>query len=104
MPTTQYAGHAVDVDAEGFLANPSDWTPEIAAAIAHEQGLTLTPDHWRVLEAARTDFQGRGQSPGPRRLTACCAIEMRRLYELFPKGPGKLVAKVAGIPKPKSCL
>jgi tRNA 2-thiouridine synthesizing protein E len=29
---------------------------------------------------------------------------MKELYELFPKGPGKLAARIAGLPKPQSCV
>jgi tRNA 2-thiouridine synthesizing protein E len=95
----------VDVDAEGFLANPADWNEAIAAAIAQEHGIAALNDlHWKVIQFARKDFGDTGQSPGPRRITAQTGVTTKELYQLFPKGPGKLVAWVAGIPKPKSCL
>ena len=104
MPSQTYAGKNVDVDAEGFLASPNDWSPEIALAIAVAAGITLTDAHWKVINFARADFGKVGQSPGPRRLTAQTGVSTKELYQLFPKGPGKLVAKIAGVPKPKSCL
>ncbi|MCC6667946.1 MAG: TusE/DsrC/DsvC family sulfur relay protein [Polyangiaceae bacterium] len=105
MATKTYGGVAVEVDDEGFLKKAAEWTPEVAKAIAAEVGIpTLTEKHWKVLEFARTDTASQGQSPGPRRIVASAGVSMKELYELFPKGPGKLVARVAGVPKPKACL
>jgi tRNA 2-thiouridine synthesizing protein E len=104
MPSRSYAGIPVDVDAEGFLANPSAWTQPMAEAIAQEVGVSLSPIAWKVIEFARADYFAQKQSPGLRRITANTGVPTKSLYELFPKGPGKLIARVAGIPKPKSCL
>lgn len=104
MPTHTYAGKMVDVDAEGFLLRASDWTPEIGEAAAKELGLALTPAHWKVIDFARKDTAERGESPGPRRIASGAGVSIKDLYALFPKGPGKLVARVAGVPKPKACL
>ncbi len=89
---------------EGYLLDPAQWTEAIAEAIARESSITLTPDHWTSILEARRDFFESGQSPGLRRLSSKTKLPIKRFYELFPGGPGKLIAKVAGIPKPKSCL
>lgn len=104
MPSQIYAGITVDVDHEGFLVDAKQWTEEIGEAIAQKLGVSLTPAHWKVLFFARKDTEAQGQSPGPRRITTATGIQMKELYALFPKGPGKLVAQIAGVPKPKSCL
>jgi tRNA 2-thiouridine synthesizing protein E len=104
MPSRSYAGTTVDVDAEGFLVNPDAWTQQLGEAIAQEVGVTLSPPAWKVIQFAREDFKSQKQSPGLRRITANTGVTMKTVYELFPKGPGKLIAKIAGIPKPKSCL
>ncbi len=104
MTTKSYAGHTVDVDADGFLLDPGQWSREVGEAIAGAADMQLQPAHWKVIEFARQDFLKQGASPGPRRIVAGAGVSMKELYQLFPKGPGKLVAKVAGIPKPKSCL
>lgn len=104
MPTQVYAGKTVDVDQEGFLLDRKQWSEEIGEAIAQKLGVALTPQHWKVISFVRTDTEAQGQSPGPRRITTGAGIQMKELYALFPKGPGKLVAQIAGVPKPKSCL
>ena len=104
MPSRTYAGKMVDVDAEGFLASGADWSQEVARAIASEAGIEMTDAHWKVINFARDDFAKQRQSPGPRRITTNTGVSTKDLYHLFPKGPGKLVAKIGGIPKPKSCL
>ncbi|MEZ4410385.1 MAG: TusE/DsrC/DsvC family sulfur relay protein [Polyangiales bacterium] len=100
-----YAGVEVEVDAEGFMTHPEQWSREVGVAIAKEQGLgALTDAHWKVVDFVRGDTASQGQSPGPRRIVQGSGVSMKDLYALFPKGPGKLVARVAGVPKPKACL
>jgi TusE/DsrC/DsvC family sulfur relay protein len=101
---TQVANRQVDFNEEGFLVDSGQWTPEVAEELARKAGITLTPEHWKVLAFCREDAAKQGQSPGPRRITQSAGVTMKRLYELFPKGPGKLAALIAGLPKPKSCL
>ena len=100
----QYRGHQVDVNDEGFMTNASEWTPEVGEAIAHEIGLALTPDHWRVITFCREDAAREGQPPGLRRISKLSGVGTKELYALFPKGPGKLAALVAGLPKPHGCV
>jgi tRNA 2-thiouridine synthesizing protein E len=104
MPSASYAGRTVETDDQGFLLDPKQWTREIGEAIAGEVGVALGPTHWRVIDFARADFAERGEAPGPRRITAQTGVTTKELYALFPKGPGKLAARIAGVPKPKSCL
>lgn len=99
-----YAGTDVDVNDEGFLTDSSQWTPEVAKAIGAELGIEIGDDHWKVIEFMRKDFEEQGQSPGLRRITQQAGVPMKEIYKLFPKGPGKLAAKIAGLPKPKSCI
>jgi TusE/DsrC/DsvC family sulfur relay protein len=104
MPSQMFAGRALDVTNDGYLIEPKDWNPDIGEAIAKELGVPLTPAAWKVIQFARTDFFAEGQTPGLRRITAQTAVPMKELYSLFPGGPGKLIAKIGGVPKPKSCL
>lgn len=95
----------VTLDPDGFLADSGDWTPEVAEALASQVGVgPLTDEHWRVLEFCRSDAAGSGGAPGLRRITKELDIPPRDMYRLFPKGPGTLAARLAGLKKPKSCV
>ena len=105
MPAVDYAGTAVEVNDEGFLLQSDSWTPEIAEAIADQVGIgPLNEKHWQVIEFCRQDAAEQGRPPGPRRISKLSGINMKELYQLFPKGPGKLAARVSGLPKPQGCI
>jgi TusE/DsrC/DsvC family sulfur relay protein len=95
----------VAFDDEGFMTDSNQWTPELAQAIATESGIgELTDKHWQVIQFCRDDAENQGTPPGLRRISKLSGVSMKELYQLFPKGPGKLAAKVAGLPKPKGCI
>lgn len=99
------AGHDVDVDAEGFLCDPAAWTEEMAAEIAAANGVAaLTDRHWQVVRFMRKRFLATGDAPSIRALGKESGVTVKELYELFPKGPAKLAAKIGGIPKPHGCI
>lgn len=100
----EYRGHQVEVNDEGFLTDATQWTPEIGEAIAGEIGLKLTPEHWKVITFCREDAAREGQPPGVRRISKLSGVGTKELYALFPKGPGKLASRVAGLPKPHGCV
>jgi len=104
MPTETLAGHTVELDAEGFLTDPSAWNREIAGELARRAGLALNDQHWKVIEFCRKDAQEKGEAPGVRRITQLAGVSMRDMYALFPKGPGKLAALVSGLRKPQGCI
>jgi tRNA 2-thiouridine synthesizing protein E len=105
MPLHEYAGRQVEVSDDGFLMDSSQWTPEIAEELARESGIPiLTPQHWAVITFCREDAAREGTPPGLRRIAKLSGIETKMLYQLFPKGPGKLAARIAGLPKPQGCV
>jgi tRNA 2-thiouridine synthesizing protein E len=105
MTEATLAGTTVDVDAEGFLVDPAQWTEELAAAIARENGIPeLTPRHWQVVNYMRTTYLDTGQAPSIRSLGKQSGVPIKELYALFPKGPAKLAAKIGGFPKPRGCI
>ena len=100
MTTTLY-----ETDAEGFLADPQDWTEEIAAEIAGANGVSeLTDRHWQVVRFMRERYLATGTAPTIRSLGKESGVPVKELYQLFPKGPAKLAAKIGGIPKPQGCI
>ena len=105
MTTATIAGKDVEVDSEGFLQNPDEWTREIAADIAGQLGIEeLTDRHWQVIEFMRARVSETGSAPSIRSLGKQSGVPIKELYQLFPKGPAKLAAKIGGIPKPRGCI
>ena len=105
MTTMLIADAPVDVDAEGFMLKPEQWNEEIANAIAASNNVaTLTDRHWLVIRFMRDRYLATGNAPSIRALGKESGVSVKELYELFPKGPAKLAAKIGGIPKPKGCI
>jgi tRNA 2-thiouridine synthesizing protein E len=105
MPVKEYAGTEVTVSDDGFFADPQQWREEMAPQIAQEAGIgTLTEQHWRVVKFMRHEYAEKGTGPSVRALSKTSGVSITELYQLFPKGPAKLAAKIAGIPKPRGCI
>jgi dissimilatory sulfite reductase related protein len=105
MTPSTLAGVPVARDAEGFFIDPGQWTEEMADAIAHENGIDeLTDRHWMVIRFMRNAYLDSGSAPSIRTLGKVSGVPIKELYQLFPKGPAKLAAKIAGIPKPRGCI
>jgi dissimilatory sulfite reductase related protein len=93
------------VDPEGFLLDPLEWTEELAVEVARENGIPeLTDRHWLVVRFMRDRFLATGTAPSIRALGKESGVPVKELYELFPKAPAKLAAKIGGIPKPRGCI
>ena len=105
MATRVISGKTVQVNEEGFMTDPSEWTREIAQELAGEEGVgELTPAHWKVIEFCRDDAKAMGTPPTLRRITAVGGVPTKELFALFPKGPAKKVSKIAGLGKPEGCV
>jgi tRNA 2-thiouridine synthesizing protein E len=105
MPTKTYAGHDVAVNDEGFFEDPDQWTKDMALEIAAEEGLDALGDrHWVVIDFMRKEYAEKGTGPTVRILGKTSGVPVKELYQLFPGGPAKQAAKVAGIPKPRGCI
>ena len=105
MTATLIAGTSVDTDAEGFLTDPHQWNERLAEEIARENGVVeLTVRHWLVVNFMRERYLSTGTAPSIRSLGKESGVPIKELYQLFPKGPAKLAAKIGGIPKPRGCI
>ena len=105
MTMTLIADTPVEVDGEGFLTTTEQWNDQIAQAIAGENGVPeLTDRHWLVVRFMRERYLANGTAPSIRSLGKESGVPVKELYQLFPKGPAKLAAKIGGIPKPKGCI
>jgi len=103
MATKTYAGVTVDVNEEGYFNNPQQWTKEIAKEIAKEEGVELTDKHFEVLEYLRNKFNS-GDALSIRGINKSGVVDVKTFYQMFPGAPMKKATKIAGIPKPASCV
>jgi tRNA 2-thiouridine synthesizing protein E len=98
-------GIQVDLNQEGFFTDPSQWCPEMVPELARREGIEdVTDRHWVVINFMRSQYEAKGEGPSVRELSKTSGVPIKELYELFPKGPAKLAAKIAGIPKPRGCI
>lgn len=105
MTTMEVQGRTLEVDPEGFLLDAVQWDESVAAEIAARNGIpALTDRHWLVVRFMRRRFLETGSAPSIRSLGKESGVSVKELYELFPKGPAKLAAKIGGIPKPRGCI
>ena len=102
--TTTVLGRVLETDAEGFLQDPMQWTDEIGVEIARDAGIALTEKHWQVIRFMRERYLSTGSAPSIRTLGKESGVPVKELYQLFPRGPAKLAAKIGGIPKPHGCI
>ena len=93
----------IEVNEEGYMKNHSQWTEDWAKKIAGEYGIELTDKHFEVLNWLRTK-QAEGVSLNIRKVGNSGLVDIKQFYALFPGGPLKVSSKIAGIPKPVSCI
>ncbi|NWA25383.1 TusE/DsrC/DsvC family sulfur relay protein [Pseudomonas gingeri] len=111
MNTLTVNGQAIALDKDGYLVELSDWSPEVATALATREELELSPEHWEILELLRGFYREFELSPATRPLIKYTALKLGtekgnslHLNRLFKGTPAKLAAKLAGLPKPTNCL
>jgi tRNA 2-thiouridine synthesizing protein E len=106
MPTVEYQGQTLELNEEGFLARPEEWTEEIALVLAKDQEDldALTPEHWAVIRYIRAYYLEKNLAPMVRAICKTTGLQLRQIYELFPSGPAKGACKLAGLPKPDGCV
>jgi tRNA 2-thiouridine synthesizing protein E len=103
MAQKTYAGVAVDVNDEGYFTDPTQWTKEIAAELAKQEGVELTDKHYEMLEYLRNKFNN-GDQLTIRGINKSGIVDVKTFYQMFPGAPLKKSTKIAGIPKPTSCV
>ncbi len=96
---------------EGFLVDLNDWNENIALEIAKLNDIELTPSHWEIVKFIRGYYQQYKHLPNTRLFIKAIKKQLGEekgnspyLHKLFPKGPLKFACKIAGIPKPPTCL
>ena len=103
MPVKTIAGIEVNITEDGYLEDMSQWNEEIAKEIASEIGIELTTKHFEVINYLREKTASK-EALTIRSVGKSGIVDVKGLYKLFPKGPLKFSSKIAGIPKPTSCI
>lgn len=97
------AGVPIQVNEEGYLTDFTQWNKEVGTALAQEVQIDMSPRHWEVIEYLQREFKN--ESPlSIRRIGKSGVVDIKEFYALFPIGPLKTASKIAGIPKPASCI
>ncbi|EAA3641258.1 TPA: sulfurtransferase TusE [Salmonella enterica subsp. enterica] len=106
-----FEGKEISTDSEGYLKETTQWSEALAVAIAANEGIELSAEHWEVVRFVREFYLEFNTSPAIRMLVKAMASKLgeekgnsRYLYRLFPKGPAKQATKIAGLPKPVKCI
>ena len=97
------AGKTISVNEEGFMTDFSQWERQIGEAVASENNIVLSPRHWEVLDYIQEQY--RQEVPlSIRKIGKSGVVDIKEFYQLFPMAPLKTATKIAGIPKPVSCI
>jgi tRNA 2-thiouridine synthesizing protein E len=103
MSERTYAGVTVKCNEEGYLEDLGQWSKDLATAIAKEESIELSAKHWEVLEYLQD--QHKNEIPITiRKVGKSGVVDIKEFYALFPDGPLKKASRIAGIPKPVSCI
>lgn len=111
MSTLTVGERTLELDKDGYLVDLSDWSADVANALASAEALELTAEHWEILELLRGFYDEFQLSPATRPLIKYTALKLGpekgnslHLNRLFNGTPAKLAAKLAGLPRPTNCL
>lgn len=97
------AGQEISVNAEGYLTDLNQWNKEVALAIAADEGVEMTEKSWEVIEWIQEQYKN-NVALSIRKIGKSGVTDIKEFYALFPDGPLKKASKIAGIPKPASCI
>jgi len=105
--TYEVNGKTIETTENGFLENPDDWDKDVAAAIAAAEGISLTQDHWDLIEYLRDAyFNHNGEQPNNRAILKAMQdkwsgrkVDNKTLFDLFPGNPSKQAGMIAGLPE-----
>ena len=111
MAQIELNGTSYQADNDGYVLIRDDWSETFATLMAERDGITLTPEHWEIIQLVREFYQEYKTSPAIRLLVNVMSQKFgeetgtsRYLQRLFPDGPAKQATKFAGLPKPAKCL
>jgi tRNA 2-thiouridine synthesizing protein E len=98
-----YADVRINCNEEGYLTDFNQWNQEVGREIAAEEGITMTDFHWKVISYLQEQYKN--EVPLTiRKVGKSGVVDIKQFYDLFPGGPLKKASRIAGIPKPVSCI
>lgn len=103
MATQTIAGKEIELNEEGYLTDATQWSEDVAKELAKEEDIKLTDQHLKVLHFLREKYEA-GETLSIRKVGKSGIVDIKGLYQLFPGGPLKISSRLAGIPKPQSCV
>ena len=104
MASKEFAGITIEINEEGYFTNSAQWTKEVAAAVAADEGIEeLSDKHYEVLEFIRAKVE-KSENLSIRSIGKSGITDIKGFYQLFPGAPLKKATKIAGVAKPASCI
>ncbi len=110
--TIEVAGRQIQLDADGYLIDPDDWSAALSEQMAKADGVTLTDDHWLLIDFLHRFYKEYAIAPELPILSRnlCkdqndCRWTRKYIKRLFPDG-ARTACRYAGLPAPvgKSCV
>ncbi|MBK1720710.1 TusE/DsrC/DsvC family sulfur relay protein [Thiocystis violacea] len=98
------AAVSVALDNEGFLQDRDDWSEEVAVELAKSDDFEMTEQVMHFIKEARAMYEEDGVVPPIRIFAKKQKVSTKELYDIFKKGPMKLICKWGGLPKPTGCV
>ena len=103
MAEKTIAGFCINCNDQGYLEDLNQWNKEIGMRLASDEGIEMTDKHWEVIDYLQDQCR-QGNTITIRKVGKSGVVNIKEFYTLFPKGPLKISSKIAGIPKPVSCI
>jgi Fe-S oxidoreductase/sulfur relay (sulfurtransferase) DsrC/TusE family protein len=105
LPRAIIGERPVEVDENGFMRSPSEWSREAAQFLARQQGFgeglnELTNDHWGVIYFMRSFHDRIGGTPSREDVCIGLGLSKKQFYCLFP-GTYRTALRVAGLRGPE---
>jgi tRNA 2-thiouridine synthesizing protein E len=106
MATKMLGGQEIIIDEDGFIQEPEKWTKEVAEDLGKEEASMspMTEEHWALVNFIRDYYLQFDVAPPVRMICKKQKVDLKKVYDLFPKGPAAGTCKVAGLPKPTGCV
>lgn len=105
MASKMVAGKQIQIDDLGFFTDPNDWTRDMVVELAQAEGMQeLTELHWQIIDYCRQEGLASGRAPSLRAIVAATGVQMKELFNLFPKSPDKKIARITGLRMAARCI